>query len=247
MGASFAADLARASGIEPSRVRRALLELSGRGLATNDRFDPMRAGADATLSALAEASQARAGGRSLRIRPRRSIAGPRRGTLVAPGPRPGRCRGPAAGLGRAPCSSATACSAARSSRWSRRRPPGASWLRSWRAPSGAARSAAATSSRGSPGVQYATEEAAAELARLAAAPRARVAGRPRSPRSTRPIFTAPARRWTSSCSTAAGPAAAGRRQFPGDPRRASRPDRRVVRQAADRRCPGPPRPTSIPH
>jgi ATP-dependent Lhr-like helicase len=75
MGASFAAELARASGLEPSRVRRALLELAGRGLATNDRFDPMRAGGDATLSALTEASRDRAGGRSLRIRPRRSIPG----------------------------------------------------------------------------------------------------------------------------------------------------------------------------
>jgi ATP-dependent Lhr-like helicase len=75
MGASFATELARATGIEPSRVRRALIELSGRGLVTNDRFDPMRAGDDPTLSALAEASRARDGGRSLRIRPRRSIGG----------------------------------------------------------------------------------------------------------------------------------------------------------------------------
>jgi ATP-dependent helicase Lhr and Lhr-like helicase len=75
MGASFAAELARASGLEPSRVRRALLDLAGRGLATNDRFDPMRAGSDATLLALAEASRDRTAGRSLRIKPRRTVAG----------------------------------------------------------------------------------------------------------------------------------------------------------------------------
>jgi ATP-dependent Lhr-like helicase len=75
MGASFAAELARASGLEPSRVRRALLDLAGRGLSTNDRLDPMRAGSDATLLALAEASRDRATGRSLRIKPRRAAAG----------------------------------------------------------------------------------------------------------------------------------------------------------------------------
>jgi ATP-dependent helicase Lhr and Lhr-like helicase len=46
-----------------------------RGLTTNDRFDPMRPGADATLTALAEASRDRASGRSLRIQPRRTVAG----------------------------------------------------------------------------------------------------------------------------------------------------------------------------
>ena len=75
MGASFAADLARAAGLEPSRVRRRCLDLAGRGLVTNDRFDPMRAGSDATLLALAEASRDRAAGRSLRIKPRRTAAG----------------------------------------------------------------------------------------------------------------------------------------------------------------------------
>ncbi len=88
IGASFAAELARASGVEPSRVRRALLELAGRGLATNDRFDPMRAGGDATLSALAEASRDRAGGRSLRIRSRRSISGQAEGRWSRLNPSP---------------------------------------------------------------------------------------------------------------------------------------------------------------
>ncbi len=41
-GASFAADLTRVSGLEPSRVRRALSGLMLRGLVTNDRFDPVR-------------------------------------------------------------------------------------------------------------------------------------------------------------------------------------------------------------
>jgi ATP-dependent Lhr-like helicase len=38
-GASFATDLARLGGIEPTRVRRSLRELTSAGLATNDRFD----------------------------------------------------------------------------------------------------------------------------------------------------------------------------------------------------------------
>jgi ATP-dependent Lhr-like helicase len=87
-GASFADELARASGLEPSRVRRALLELAGRGLATNDRFDPMRPGGDSTLTALAEASRDRGGGRSLRIRPRRSIPGQSEGRWSRLNPHP---------------------------------------------------------------------------------------------------------------------------------------------------------------
>lgn len=73
LGASFAAELARESGLEPSRVRRALLDLAGRGRITNDRFDPMRVRSDPTLSALAEAAGARAAGRSLRLRPSRAL------------------------------------------------------------------------------------------------------------------------------------------------------------------------------
>ncbi len=74
-GASFATDLARTSGIEPSRVRRALSGLMARGLVTNDRFDPLRPGADSSLQALNEATTDRLNGRSSRIRPRRTIAG----------------------------------------------------------------------------------------------------------------------------------------------------------------------------
>ncbi|MGP0066864.1 MAG: DEAD/DEAH box helicase [Isosphaeraceae bacterium] len=74
-GANFATDLARNSGIEPSRVRRALAGLMARGVVTNDRFDPLRPGADSVLTALSEASAERRGGRPARIRPRRSLSG----------------------------------------------------------------------------------------------------------------------------------------------------------------------------
>lgn len=55
-GASFAADLARVSGLEPSRVRAALDGLSGLGYVTNDRFDPLRPSARAMAEALVNAS-----------------------------------------------------------------------------------------------------------------------------------------------------------------------------------------------
>lgn len=61
LGASFATDLARASGLEPSRTRAALQELAGLGLATNDRFEPLRPGAQALERALVAASEARSG------------------------------------------------------------------------------------------------------------------------------------------------------------------------------------------
>jgi len=73
-GASFAADLARVGGVDPSQVRGSLSSLAGRGLVTNDRFDPMRPGSDSTLHALSEAAAARRAGRLLRTRPRRSLA-----------------------------------------------------------------------------------------------------------------------------------------------------------------------------
>jgi ATP-dependent helicase Lhr and Lhr-like helicase len=41
---------------------------------TNDRFDPLRVGSQATLLALADASSARRAGQSMRIRPRRSLS-----------------------------------------------------------------------------------------------------------------------------------------------------------------------------
>jgi ATP-dependent Lhr-like helicase len=63
------------SGFEPSRVRGELLELMGQGLVTNDRFDPVRPGATSALQALTEAASDRREGRALRIRPRRSMTG----------------------------------------------------------------------------------------------------------------------------------------------------------------------------
>jgi len=72
-GASFATDLARIGGIEPSRLHRALRQLMGRGLVTNDRFDPLRPGSDSILRALTEAASTSRVGHSLRIRPKRLL------------------------------------------------------------------------------------------------------------------------------------------------------------------------------
>ena len=108
-GASFATDLARLAGIEPSRVRRALGELMSRGLVTNDRFDPLRAGSHEALRALAEASSSRRAGLSLRMRPRRSLVGTTEGRWSRLAdrpatPKPGCLPGPRS------CSSVTASS-----------------------------------------------------------------------------------------------------------------------------------------
>ncbi len=65
-GASFATDLARRGGLEPSRVRAALDELVGQGLVTNDRFEPLRAGSKAAFLALDRAVSGRRAGGSLR-------------------------------------------------------------------------------------------------------------------------------------------------------------------------------------
>ena len=67
-GASFATDLARVLGLEPSRTRGALRALLRRGLVTNDRFDPLRPGSEAQADALAEASSV-SSGRLRRVRP----------------------------------------------------------------------------------------------------------------------------------------------------------------------------------
>jgi ATP-dependent Lhr-like helicase len=74
-GASFAAELARALTIEPSRVRRALRDLVGRGLVTNDRFDAVRPGAEAALQVLSEAAAKGRGGHPAPIRPHRLLSG----------------------------------------------------------------------------------------------------------------------------------------------------------------------------
>ncbi len=56
-GASFAADIARETGLGPLAARQALDELARKGLATNDRFDPLRPGGRAMAEALAAASR----------------------------------------------------------------------------------------------------------------------------------------------------------------------------------------------
>ena len=63
-GASFAVDVARETGLGPSASRQALDVLMRRGLVTNDRFDPLRPGAQAMVEALSAAS-ARASAPSL--------------------------------------------------------------------------------------------------------------------------------------------------------------------------------------
>lgn len=73
-GARFVADLSRGTGLEPSRVRVALLDLAARGAAANDRFEPLRARARGeTASQAASFASLRAAVRPGRARP------PRRG------------------------------------------------------------------------------------------------------------------------------------------------------------------------
>lgn len=72
-GASFATDIARQLGIEPSRGRAGLAGLMRRGLVTNDRLDPLRLGASAVAEALARASGGSTAPRPGLIRPRRSL------------------------------------------------------------------------------------------------------------------------------------------------------------------------------
>ena len=57
-GAMFAVDIAQATGLAPSRIRSALDGLVARGLATNDRFDPLRPAAKAASEAISKASSA---------------------------------------------------------------------------------------------------------------------------------------------------------------------------------------------
>jgi ATP-dependent Lhr-like helicase len=70
-GACFATDLARHAGIEPSAIRRTLRKLLARGLVSNDRFDPLRPGADPSLDAASETTPTRSYGRLARPRLRR--------------------------------------------------------------------------------------------------------------------------------------------------------------------------------
>jgi ATP-dependent helicase Lhr and Lhr-like helicase len=74
-GASFAVDLARLSGLGPSQTRGALRGLLRQGLVTNDRFDPVRGGSDGTLEALTEARSGRTASHARSPRPpRRAVA-----------------------------------------------------------------------------------------------------------------------------------------------------------------------------
>ncbi|QEH33997.1 putative ATP-dependent helicase Lhr [Aquisphaera giovannonii] len=68
-GASFAVDLARRTGMEPSALRRELDALLRAGLVANDRFDPLRSGGASMVEALEAARSqgvGRRGGRRLR-------------------------------------------------------------------------------------------------------------------------------------------------------------------------------------
>ena len=77
-GAEFVGDLARGTGLAPSRVREALDGLVRKGLVTNDRFDPLRPGSKAMAEALTRAAEpvARlsAGGRPRLASRRRTVS-----------------------------------------------------------------------------------------------------------------------------------------------------------------------------
>ena len=171
-GASFTTDLARVLGLEPSRIRSALRGLVRRGLVTNDRFDPLRPGADAMTGALAEAALAPAARRPSqgRIRP------PRRRTATH---RPeGRWSALHAG-GSDPETSLLTWAAALLERYgvlSRETAALDPWAPPWRdlspwlrGPSSGASSGAGYFVEGLSGVQYATDLTAEELTRRAAA------------------------------------------------------------------------------
>ena len=68
-GASFAVDVARETALGPAATRVALEALMKRGLATNDRFDPLRPGGSAMIEALKAASASRSGSSLGRGRP----------------------------------------------------------------------------------------------------------------------------------------------------------------------------------
>ena len=221
-------------------MRRALVEPGrGAGLVTNDRFDPMRPGADATLTALAEASRDRAGGRSLRIRPRRSIAGQAEGRWSRLELRPADPEARLlawAGLlldRYGVLSREVVAMEPSAPGWGELAPLLA--RAEWR---GEVRRGYFV--EGLSGVQYASEEAAAELARLAARPEAASPVILISTVDPANLYGAGAPLDVELLDGGVGPAAARRRQLPGDPRRPSRPDRRIVRQAADRAALGLP-------
>lgn len=82
-GASFLDEISSGLGIEPSRARAALAGLVRRGEASNDRFDPLRPGPQSLAEANASSSASARGRISLR---QRSTPGPQgRWYLVPPG------------------------------------------------------------------------------------------------------------------------------------------------------------------
>ncbi|WP_435015304.1 DEAD/DEAH box helicase [Tundrisphaera sp. TA3] len=89
-GASFAVDVARETGLGPAAARSALDALMLRGLATNDRFDPLRPGARGVPAATPAASAPERTNRLGRPRPnlRRPAAGRPEGrwSLIPPTP-----------------------------------------------------------------------------------------------------------------------------------------------------------------
>ncbi len=82
-GALYAADLARISGLAPSRARIALQELMLQGRVRNDRLDPLRAAGSSTLLELKAAAESSPGRRS-NPRRRASDAPEGRWALVDP-------------------------------------------------------------------------------------------------------------------------------------------------------------------
>ena len=168
MAQSFTSDLARRSGLEPSRVRAALDELAGLGLATNDRFEPLRTGSRATLLALDRAATSQRDGRSFRRAPGGRFIRHRKGAGRASSVPPTRAK-QGSWLGQTRYWAATACLPARYSLWSHRPHGGATSCRCSHGPSGEGRFAAVSSSKGFRGFSTPPLEAAAELMRLSAA------------------------------------------------------------------------------
>jgi ATP-dependent Lhr-like helicase len=83
-GAQFTVDLARTSGLSPSRVREVLNELVRAGLVRNDRFDPLREAGQAVSLALARAA-AVSSSSARSSRPRLGGSGRRNATELAEG------------------------------------------------------------------------------------------------------------------------------------------------------------------
>ncbi len=164
-GALFADQIAQSAGLEPSRVRVVLTDLTRQGLATNDRLDPVRPGGAVALG-VARATAAGGGGR------------PRLGSFRRPATvRPeGRWSLVPAG-GSDPEASALAWASALLDRYgvlTREVADLDPWAPPWRdlAPWLARGELRGELRRGFfveglSGVQYATDESAAELARLA--------------------------------------------------------------------------------